>query len=377
MPIPFQLTQRVVGFAASTASGGEPVQVIYRELIAPSEPAHLIARLERMQRALFDFIPGLPYPSIIDHLVVIIHPDLSAIAYVNELQITAMVKPKRNIAAGEPVHAGDIEDISSINLGIEVPDDSAVVVLRSNGWRRSLFFDFGPINEPSAPRDYPLDRALAEQALLLLGIVESGPGVDQRDAETQLTRMEAGLTQLENLLATRCEDEVTYQALLQSNPWMFGGIYDQVVRHSNLDDRRIPDFTGRRCYDFAHDIIEIKQPFLTLFRQDGGFAAPFNDAWNQSESYLTFCQRQRSYLREEKGLNFENPRCMLILGHSLTDEQRRAIREKEFLIPAITVWTYDELLRTCRHLVELMRTAGQRLAAGIEVQNPSARNRSV
>jgi hypothetical protein len=40
MPIPFQLTQRVVGFAASTASGGEPVQVIYRELIAPSEPAH-------------------------------------------------------------------------------------------------------------------------------------------------------------------------------------------------------------------------------------------------------------------------------------------------------------------------------------------------
>ncbi len=97
-------------------------------------------------------------------------------------------RPTSNIAAGEPVYAGDIEDISSINLGIEVPDDSAVVLLRSNGWKRCLFFDFGPINEPPVPRDYPLDRALAEQALLLLGILESGPGIDREEAGTQLTR---------------------------------------------------------------------------------------------------------------------------------------------------------------------------------------------
>ena len=77
-------------------------------------------------------------------------------------------------------------------------------------------------------------------------------------------------------------------------------------------------------------------------------------------------------MREEKGLHFENPRCMLILGQTLTEEQQRAIREKEFLIPSITVWTYDEVLRTAKHLVELMRTAGERVAAGIEVQDRSA-----
>jgi len=111
MPIPFKLTERFLGFAASTASGGQPVQVIYRELVAPSEANHLLARLERMQRALFDLIPGLPYPSTIDHIVVIIHPDLSAVAYVNELQISASIKPKRNITPGEPVYADDIEEI--------------------------------------------------------------------------------------------------------------------------------------------------------------------------------------------------------------------------------------------------------------------------
>ena len=63
---------------------------------------------------------------------------------------------------------------------------------------------------------------------------------------------------------------------------------------------------------------------------------------------------------------------MLILGQTLTEEQQRAIREKEFLIPSITVWTYDEVLRTDKHLVELMRTAGERVAAGIVVQDRSA-----
>src|SRR5262245_59083445 len=127
MPITFRLTERFLGFAATTASGGQTVQVVYREFVAPSEATLLLDRLERMQRALFDLIPGLPSPSIIDHIVVIILLDLSAVAYGNELQITSMIRPKRPIAAGEPVYAGDIEDISSINLGIEVPDDSAVV----------------------------------------------------------------------------------------------------------------------------------------------------------------------------------------------------------------------------------------------------------
>ncbi len=58
MPIAFQLTERVIGFAATAASGGQSVQVVYRELIAPSEATLLLGRLERMQRALFDLIPG-------------------------------------------------------------------------------------------------------------------------------------------------------------------------------------------------------------------------------------------------------------------------------------------------------------------------------
>ncbi|HEX9707983.1 MAG TPA: Shedu anti-phage system protein SduA domain-containing protein, partial [Steroidobacteraceae bacterium] len=122
---------------------------------------------------------------------------------------------------------------------------------------------------------------------------------------------------LERLLGERCESESRYQELLAEHPWTLGRPYAAVVRHHAFDDSSIPDFTAVRCYDECHDIIELKQPFLQLFKATGDFAAGFNDAWNQAEGYLTFSSRNRSYLLQEKGLRFEDPKCLLICGYNL------------------------------------------------------------
>ena len=74
--------------------------------------------------------------------------------------------------------------------------------------------------------------------------------------------MGSGLGALRRLLRDQCEDERSYQELLEAHPWMFGAQYSAVERHTTLDDRRIPDFTGVRSYDGFRDILEIKQPFL-------------------------------------------------------------------------------------------------------------------
>jgi hypothetical protein len=50
------------------------------------------------------------------------------------------------------------------------------------------------------------------------------------------------------------------------------------VRHQPFDDSSIPDFT---------------------------------DAWNQAEGYLAYTIRNRGYLLQEKGLRFEDPKCLL------------------------------------------------------------------
>jgi hypothetical protein len=135
--------------------------------------------------------------------------------------------------------------------------------------------------------------------------------------------MKEGLTHLEHLIEKRCSDESEYQRLIERQPWILGTTYAELIRHQKMDDHNIPDFTALRSYDQCHDIVELKQPFLSLFREDGEPSAEFNAAWNQAERYLDFCDKQRAYLREEKGLKFENPRCILLLGYNLEESAQR------------------------------------------------------
>lgn len=354
MPTEFKLSNHFVGFAGSAGKGGGSVEVVYREYLAPTDPT-LLERLENFQRTVFRAIPDLPRASLIDHLLVVIHPDLTAVAYVNELSVKAEVTPNRPIKAGEAIRVTDIEDISSVDLGIEIPEEAAFILVRSFGWRRSVIYDFGPLQADPVPRDYPLERALAEQQLLLIGLAT----IDAEAGVTRLDHMQAGLEKLDQLLAGGVTDEAEYQKLLEEHPWMLGGVYDRIERHTKLDDTRIPDFTGRRSSDLNHDVIEIKQPFLPLFKQTGRLGSNFNDAWNQAEGYLAFAQRCRTYLRDEKGIAFENPQGFLLVGHGLTEDQRKVIREKESVSLFMNVLTYDELRRTAQHLIELVRKASE------------------
>ena len=361
--VEFALRQRPAGYVAAAGKPGEKVQVCFRELIGPEDALHLQHQLENMQRSVFDSIPSFPLPSMVDHVLVVVRPDLTCTAHVNDLNIVAQVNTTRSVEKDAPVYVGDIDDVKSVDLGIQVPPDCGIVLVRSIGWKRSLFFDFGPLLKDIGPRTYSLEQALAQQTLLLLGIPGS-TGERSGGGRTRLDHMESGLKQLKALLASRCETESAYQELLEAHPWMLGGLYSQVERHQSFDDRSIPDFTATRCYDQCHDIIELKQPFLKLFRKKATYAATFNDAWNQAERYLAFAIQQRSYLRDEKELRFENPKCMLLLGYGLTEQELREVRKKESFGRAIQVFTYDHLVETATHIVELMKTAHERAIPG-------------
>lgn len=358
MPISFKIDERLAGVVGNAAKKGERVHVIYRELLGPFDD-NLMGRLDQLHNCLFGKIPGLPDPSRIRDLVIVLRNDLSGDAYVDELATKAMVKPNRAVAAGDPVYLHDISGIESIDLGLHVENDAAVVVVRSFLWKRSLFFDFGPLLEEAGPRDYPLEQALAQQLLLLFGLPAPQPlfGAGQKRVDA----MRLAIQELEELLSERCDDEARYQELLQRNPWMLGASYKAVTRHIKMDDHNIPDFTALRAYDECNDIVELKQPFLSLFRADGNFAAPFNDSWNQAERYLDFCSRQRAYLLDEKGLKFDNPRCVLLLGRTVNSAEMKSIRTKESMNPLISVITYDQLLEQARHVLALVGSAQDRI----------------
>ncbi len=159
----------------------------------------------------------------------------------------------------------------------------------------------------------------------------------------QVSDIEAPLRELRTLLDVQSNDESEYQKLLIQYPWAFSAQYTEIERHTQLDDKNIPDFTGKRVRDDYRDIFEIKPPFTKMFRDTGGFTADFNDAWNQAERYLDFARTERDYLGR-KGLLFDNPECYLILGFRFSEDQIKKIRTKERMNPAIRLITYDNLL---------------------------------
>lgn len=356
VPIEFKLEEKLVGLAAHTATGNEKAMIQYGELIAPSEPARVQQVLEGLESSVFSRIPGRPDPSQVRHLVVVVRQDLTATAYINELKLIAQVKVTRDVNAGDPVFSKDISEVREVSLGIDVPDDAAVIVVTCIGWRRSVYFDFGPFTEAKT-RIAPLPQLLARQMLMLFGLDEA-----TRPTRTRVDSMADGFQSLQRLLRDRCEEEAQYQALLEAHPWMLGGTYSEVTGHTEhghdaRGKRNIPDLTATRSTDEMHDIIELKQPFLSCFREDGNFSAEFNDSWNQAERYLIAAREDRDYLERHLGLRFENPKCLLITGHDWSEAQMRAVRQKESVNLSITVLRWDQLVAQATQVLSLMRTA--------------------
>jgi hypothetical protein len=350
VPIDFKLPERIVGINITTGKEGEQILVRSLELLGPDDPA-LVSRLQEIDGPIFSKIPGIPNRSQIDHVLVVIRDDLSATAYVNELNAVAQVKLRRTINKGDPVFESDIEDIVGFSLGVDVPDDCAFVLLRSHGWARSLLFDFSPLTGGSS-RTYQLGDLLVKQALALVKPIRI-PVTPQN-----IQDMTKGLHALEMLISSKCEKESSYQELLESNAWMFGGIYSSVKRHSKFDDKNIPDFTASRAADGFMDIIELKHPFLRCFTQSG-FSSEFNDSWNQAERYASFCIRNAAYLRSEKQMEFDQPRCILLMGFDLSSEQEAEIRNKNMVSSSVKFMSYDHLLRQAKHVLELFEAAAR------------------
>jgi hypothetical protein len=108
--------------------------------------------------------------------------------------------------------------------------------------------------------------------------------------------LEIAIIKLKELLKNKERKESRYQELLKDYPQLLENKYQLIERHENLDEQNIPDFTCVRFRDKQRDIIEIKSPFITLFRKNGKFSHKFNEAWNRVEEYLDFVRRNQDYL---------------------------------------------------------------------------------
>jgi hypothetical protein len=172
MPYEITLSHLPAGYSMSHAKAGEMVQVLVSEFSTTEDGMKFIKRLEGTPRELLNALPASANAreSTVDHMLAIIRRDRTATIYLNELTWIGTIRSKGAIQKGDPVTTDSILDMVTLKPeGVEIPCDAGIVLILSAGWRKGLFFDYGPIvGDPPKDRNYDLPPAFAAYKAYLL-----------------------------------------------------------------------------------------------------------------------------------------------------------------------------------------------------------------
>ena len=151
------------GYVLEAAQKDELVKVVYREFTSTEDGQYFIQRIEGIPNTILQRMPTQINPSQVDNMLAICHRDGKAKVYVNNLKLHALAQVTRSVQAGEHVHKDDLADIKSLDIGISIPKDAGFLFIFSVGWRKGLFYDFGPICGPdSQVRKYDIATVFAQ-----------------------------------------------------------------------------------------------------------------------------------------------------------------------------------------------------------------------
>lgn len=163
MPYRVRLERPPSGIAINAGREGDQIAIAYRDFTSSEDGDLFISRLEGLPATILSLLPASPQvrPSTIDHLVALVKPDGETEVFVNELTILANAKVRRTVQKGDPLFEGDIVDIVGLRFdGLTIPNDVGVLALISQGWRKGLFFDFGPLLPMPVIRDFDIERVM-------------------------------------------------------------------------------------------------------------------------------------------------------------------------------------------------------------------------
>ena len=147
------------------AREGEEVSVTYCEFTSTEDGQHFIQRLEAVPNAILTRLPNNVPPSQVDSMLAIIQANGRTTVYVNEVLHHLLVRARtaRHFRAGMPVNKDDIADVERLELGATIPADAGFLFLFSVGWRKGLFYDYGPLRGPRAQlRQYDVPSVLGQ-----------------------------------------------------------------------------------------------------------------------------------------------------------------------------------------------------------------------
>ena len=88
------------------------------------------------------FLNKYYFPEIINNFLIILHQELTADIYINNVDLEIKFKAKRDIKRGEVLKEEDLSNIESISFSnVDLKNDDNLIFLFRRGWRFGLFFD--------------------------------------------------------------------------------------------------------------------------------------------------------------------------------------------------------------------------------------------
>jgi hypothetical protein len=151
------------GYSLTAARPNEDVVIQFLEFTSTEDGQHFIQRLEGIPSDILQKASPQISPSQVDNMLAIVRRDGKATVYVNELTQRAHVRVSGPIEAGAIVTKNDVVDVDRLELDVQIPDDAGVLFIFSVGWRKGLFYDFGPVHIPDPhPRQYDVAAILGQ-----------------------------------------------------------------------------------------------------------------------------------------------------------------------------------------------------------------------
>ena len=140
----FDKVENFAGFAIETAKPGEMVKVrTYGSLIS-DDPLFYTYIDQITSIFLRNILVNATY-----QFLVIIHDNLTADVYCNEIPIKILMLSKRSFKKGEMVFSNDIADIKELVFeNIKITDTDKLIYCFKVGWKFGLFFDLHRENNP-------------------------------------------------------------------------------------------------------------------------------------------------------------------------------------------------------------------------------------
>jgi len=178
-------------------------------------------------------------------------------------------------------------------------------------------------------------------------------------AASKLIEYTAALDKLKLLVQTDGTSEKEFQKHLESNSWMFGSEYSELLpRKTWTRDDRL-DYMLRKTVDEYLEIVEIKTAFSEpLFLHDSSHdsyypSSKLSPVLGQVARYIEEVERNRDSIIAVDGSDPLKIRARIIIGRDGNDHHQKALRNFNAHLHRIEILTYEQLIKIAERVLEV------------------------